>query len=89
MLLGDAAHSIFPFYGQGLNASLDDCRKLVEIIKRNKSDFQKTGQEFQMMQKKEADSISELSRLNFYDLQNNVQDAEFIQMTHTINKVAE
>jgi kynurenine 3-monooxygenase len=43
VLLGDAAHAIVPFYGQGANASFEDCEALVDALERHPGDVDRAG----------------------------------------------
>ncbi len=79
LILGDAAHAIVPFYGQGMNASLEDVRILDEILEKNKGDWSKTFVEFQDLRKENTDAIADLAIDNFYEMQDKVADDAFIK----------
>ena len=79
LILGDAAHAIVPFYGQGMNASLEDVRVLDETLKKNAGDWSKTFAEFQDLRKENTDAIADLAIDNFYEMQDKVADETFIK----------
>ncbi len=60
-LVGDAAHAMVPFYGQGLNCSFEDCSSLDQLIKRHLGDWSKILPDYYIQRKENADAISKLS----------------------------
>src|SRR6185436_10996265 len=69
LLIGDAAHSVVPFYGQGMNAAFEDCSVLDRLIdKRGTGDWQALFAEFQALRKPNTDVLSQLSIENFHEL---------------------
>lgn len=80
LLLGDAAHAIVPFYGQGMNASFEDCFLLNQLIDVYYKDWETIFQVFQQERKKDADAIADLALENFYEMRDKVNDAEFQRM---------
>lgn len=76
LLLGDAAHAIVPFYGQGLNAGLEDCSLLFETIQS----FPNKKQAFQLFgsRKRDTDAIGELALQNFIEMRDLVTDEHFL-----------
>ncbi len=69
LLIGDAAHSVVPFYGQGMNAAFEDCSVLNRLIdKRGTGDWQALFAEFQALRKPNTDVLSQLSIENFHEL---------------------
>lgn len=77
-LLGDAAHAIVPFYGQGMNAGFEDCYIFFELLEKFGDDWQGMLQEFQMQRKPDADAISELALRNFVEMRDLVADPKFL-----------
>lgn len=67
-LVGDAAHVILPFCGQGMNATLEDCRVLHEILLAQQADQDRALADYEARQKPEADAIDDLSRDHFHYL---------------------
>lgn len=67
-LIGDAAHAMVPFFGQGLNCSFEDCYQLAQLIKHHQDDWQKILPEYYQKRKNNADAISKLSKSHFIEL---------------------
>ena len=76
LLLGDAAHAIVPFYGQGLNAGLEDVSLLMEEIKN--SETSNAFNSFPQNRKKDTDAIGELALQNFIEMRDLVTDETFL-----------
>jgi kynurenine 3-monooxygenase len=74
LLLGDAAHAIVPFYGQGLNAGLEDVRILAEMF-----ECQNSFEQFQQNRKPDCDAIGELALQNFIEMRDLVTDDLFLK----------
>ena len=68
MLLGDAAHAIVPFYGQGMNASFEDVVVFDEILDLYEGDWNKVFKEYQKKRKVDTDAIAELAIDNFHEM---------------------
>lgn len=78
LLIGDAAHAIVPFYGQGMNAGFEDCTVLTNILDKNKGDWNKTLLEFEKERKVDADAIADLALRNFVEMRDSVADKQFL-----------
>jgi kynurenine 3-monooxygenase len=76
-LLGDAAHAIVPFYGQGMNAAFEDCRDLAAAFARHPHDQSAALEEFQTSRKPNADAIADMAVENFVEMRDKVADPEF------------
>jgi len=75
LIIGDAAHATVPFYGQGMNASFEDCHIFGQLINQQKDfDWNQIFQEFCLSRKKDADSILDLSLDNYRVMRNDVLD---------------
>jgi kynurenine 3-monooxygenase len=68
VLVGDAAHAVYPFFGQGMNASLEDCLVLDACLARHPADRATALAEFQQRRKPHTDVLAELSARNFLEL---------------------
>ena len=78
LLIGDAAHAIVPFFGQGMNAGFEDCRILNQLLDTYKDDWDDVLPEFQDLRKADADAIAQLALDNFIEMRDLVADADFL-----------
>jgi kynurenine 3-monooxygenase len=78
MVIGDAAHAIVPFYGQGMNAGFEDCRALNQLLELHQDDWSKVAPIFQQERKPNADAIAQLALDNFIEMRDLVNDPDFI-----------
>lgn len=79
VLMGDAAHAIVPFYGQGMNASFEDCLVLDALIHTYDHDWAKILQHYQSSRKPDTDAIADLARDNFYEMRDATADPIFVK----------
>jgi len=79
LVMGDSAHAIVPFYGQGMNASFEDVRVFDDILDQNKGDWNTIFQKFQKERIPNANAIADLALDNFYEMQDKVNDTIFIK----------
>jgi len=79
LLLGDAAHAIVPFYGQGMNASFEDVVVLDEILNQELESWEVVFKEYQKARKKDTDAIADLAIDNFYEMRDHVANEIFKQ----------
>ncbi len=77
LLLGDSAHAVVPFYGQGMNASFEDCRILNELIEKRGANWEMIFDEFTTIRKPNADAIADMAEENFYEMRDAVADPVF------------
>jgi len=77
LLLGDAAHAVVPFYGQGMNASFEDCRVLNDLIERHGTVWKTVFDEFTNTRKENADAIAQMAEENFYEMRDAVANPTF------------
>ncbi len=77
VLLGDSAHAIVPFFGQGMNAAFEDCTYLNECIGNFGDDWKKVFDEFQKMRKSNSDAIADLAQENFIEMRDLVAEPRF------------
>ncbi len=78
LLIGDAAHAIVPFYGQGMNAAFEDCRLLAKRFADQPTDLATELMQFQQQRKPDADAIAELALQNFIEMRDRVADPQFV-----------
>lgn len=77
LLMGDAAHAIVPFYGQGMNASFEDVSVLDEVLNAHEGNWEKVFDAFQQVRKKDADAIADLAIDNYYEMRDHVANPAF------------
>ncbi|MFD0862637.1 FAD-dependent oxidoreductase [Sungkyunkwania multivorans] len=77
-LVGDAAHAVVPFYGQGMNAGFEDITQLDELMKQHNDDWETIFSEYQRLRKPNADAIAELSYRNFVEMSAKTADPKFL-----------
>jgi kynurenine 3-monooxygenase len=78
LILGDAAHGIVPFFGQGMNCAFEDCRILVDILDGLNHDWGKSLPKFFQQRKLNTDAIAKMSMQNYHEIQEDVSDSSFI-----------
>lgn len=78
LLLGDAAHAIVPFFGQGMNAGFEDVFILDKLATEANGNFGEILDQFQQLRKPDADAIAELALNNFVEMRDKVADPAFL-----------
>jgi kynurenine 3-monooxygenase len=78
LLLGDAAHAIVPFFGQGINCGFEDCTVLMELLDQHEADWNKVFIEFESARKENTDAIADLAIENFVEMRDRVADPRFL-----------
>ena len=77
LLLGDSAHAIVPFYGQGMNASFEDVVEFDQFIDLHDGNWETTLKAFEMHRKIDTDAIADLAIDNFHEMKNHVANPIF------------
>lgn len=62
VLIGDAAHGFYPFFGQGTSAALGDCMALIELIDKNTDNWETIFTTYQQRRKRHMDTMGDLSK---------------------------
>lgn len=78
LLLGDAAHAIVPFFGQGINCGFEDCTSFLELLDHYGSDWPIVFKEFEHARKINTDAIADLAVENFVEMRDRVADPLFL-----------
>lgn len=78
LLLGDAAHAIVPFFGQGINCGFEDCTVFLELLDRYGPDWKRIFAEFEEARKVNTDAIADLAVENFVEMRDKVADPKFL-----------
>ncbi|MEM9547752.1 MAG: NAD(P)/FAD-dependent oxidoreductase [Bacteroidota bacterium] len=80
LVMGDAAHAIVPFYGQGMNASFEDVRVFDDILEdAGDEDWTMLFEKFQQARAENTNAIADLAIDNFIEMQDKVNDQAFIK----------
>ena len=77
VLLGDAAHAIVPFYGQGANAAFEDALALAAALTRRGGDRAAAFREYEMERRPNAEAIADLALANFREMRDQVASPLF------------
>ncbi len=74
LILGDAAHAIVPFHGQGMNCAFEDCNALDACLARQPENWSQVFAEFAALRKPDAEAIADLSLENYLEMRSTVRD---------------
>jgi len=77
LLIGDAAHAIVPFFGQGMNCGFEDVVMLGEMLQTHEN-WQELFQEFSVLRKPNCDAIADMAVENFTEMRDKVADPIFL-----------
>jgi kynurenine 3-monooxygenase len=78
LLLGDAAHAIVPFYGQGMNAGFEDCTILDALCDEMGENWSEIIPAFASARVRDGNAIAELAQRNFIEMRDLVADPKFL-----------
>jgi kynurenine 3-monooxygenase len=78
VLLGDAAHAIVPFFGQGMNCAFEDCTYLDACIEKHGDDWKKVFEEYEELRKINTDAIADMALENFIEMRDHTADPKFL-----------
>jgi kynurenine 3-monooxygenase len=76
-LLGDAAHAVVPFYGQGMNAAFEDCVVLDECLEKFPDNHERAFAEYFSRRKENADALADLAIGNFIEMRDKTASKTF------------
>lgn len=79
LLLGDSAHAMVPFYGQGMNCAFEDVRVLDQLIGAQGADWEAVYEEYGRLRKPNTDAIQDMAEENFYEMRDAVADPAFVR----------
>ena len=77
LLMGDAAHAIVPFYGQGMNASFEDVVEFDKVLDEHHQNWESVFKAYEKTRKKDTDAIADLAIDNFHEMKDHVNNAIF------------
>ena len=78
LLIGDAAHAIVPFYGQGMNCAMQDVLILDGYLDQHKDNWHEAFKSYQLNRKKDTDAIADLALENYTEMRDHVDNPDFI-----------
>src|SRR5213082_433666 len=76
-LVGDAAHAVVPFYGQGMNAAFEDCVVLDECLEKFPENHERAFREYFSRRKENADALADLALENFIEMRDKTASKAF------------
>ncbi len=77
LLIGDAAHAMVPFHGQGMNCAFEDCVALADMLDQQ-DDLADAFAAFEALRKPDADAIQQMALENYIEMRDKVDDAQFL-----------
>jgi kynurenine 3-monooxygenase len=77
MLIGDAAHAVVPFHGQGMNAGFEDCAEFARLLDETGGDWPAAMATFERIRKPNADAIAAMALENYLVMRDRVLDPKF------------
>lgn len=77
-LIGDAAHVLFPYYGQGANAGFEDCSVLIDCMEKHGEDWPAVFADYEKNRKPNMDAISEMVAHHYAEIRDQLADPEFL-----------
>lgn len=78
LLLGDAAHAIVPFYGQGMNCAFEDCTELDACIEASAPDWERVFSMFTNRRKPNTDAIADMAVEHYIEMRDRVAEPHFL-----------
>ena len=79
LIMGDAAHAVVPFYGQGMNASFEDVTVLDSILDMNLDNWESIFKAYEKERKEDTDAIADLAIDNYFEMRDHVANPLFKQ----------
>lgn len=77
VLLGDAAHAIVPFYGQGMNAAFEDCTVLNACMDSSRDDWESVFRAYSLQRVANGHAIADMAIDNYYEMRDRVGDPDW------------
>jgi len=78
VLLGDAAHAVVPFYGQGMNAAFEDVLVLDECVKKHRPDWARVFEAYETARRPHTDALADLAVHNFLEMRDKTGSRMFL-----------
>lgn len=77
LLIGDAAHAVVPFHGQGMNLAFEDCVLLEQILCETGPQWQQVFERYESIQLTNANAIADMALENYVEMRDTVRDPKF------------
>ncbi len=77
LLVGDAAHAIVPFHGQGMNAGFEDCAEFCRLLDEGPGDRERLFSAFSRLRRPDAEAIADMALENYVEMRDTVRDPRF------------
>jgi kynurenine 3-monooxygenase len=77
LVLGDAAHAIVPFHGQGMNAAFEDCSAFDRCLENSDRPWNEIFAEFERIRRPNADAIADMALENYIEMRSTVREPKF------------
>jgi kynurenine 3-monooxygenase len=78
LLVGDAAHAIVPFHGQGMNLAFEDCVLLDRLAPGEDADWRAVFAAFEAAQRDNANAIADMALENYVEMRDTVRDPKYV-----------
>lgn len=78
LLIGDAAHAVVPFHGQGMNLAFEDCVVLDQVLENPQADWATVFEVFEAEQQANANAIADMALDNYVEMRDRVRDPKFV-----------
>jgi kynurenine 3-monooxygenase len=78
LLVGDAAHAIVPFHGQGMNAAFEDCSSLDDLLDRHES-WESLFEAFERSRLPNTAAIAQMALENYIEMRDTVRDPAYLR----------
>ena len=82
-LTGDAAHAIVPFFGQGMNASFEDCEILMQCLDAAHGNWERVCEKYSLIRKADGHAIAKMALENYVEMRDLITRKEFIKQKKT------
>jgi kynurenine 3-monooxygenase len=77
LLIGDAAHAIVPFHGQGMNAAFEDCAEFARLAAETGPDWRIVIERFEEARRRNANAIAAMALENYAEMRDTVRNPDF------------
>lgn len=88
LLLGDAAHAIVPFHGQGMNAGFEDALALADLLEQTTDDPAAVFAAFSARRKPDADAIATMALENYVEMRDSVADPDYLRKRDLVRELS-